>query len=318
MPGRRPWIPVWFSTRLNTILRMTLPGPGAGIFLILIMLAAVQAACNFPFSGVGIQPTLEAELSPTPSQTIDITPSLLTTTPTQTQPSPTQTMTVTQTQVMQPKLEIIDVPSEELSDIPKYKIIQNKPLLSGKQDLVRNFNQEVYSLYQEEIDDFIALSEENEEFRSQNLPESSSWLDLHYEPGYFSDELISLNFPVEVYLAGMAHPNHYNRVINFDLLESRPLLMQDLFLSENRVMPIIANFCADELRSKEELLFEEGVQPSAANYKNWVITEQGLMIVFDPYQVAPGAAGTLRVTVPWEILSDEINPQGPLAKFQSE
>ncbi len=183
---------------------------------------------------------------------------------------------------------------------------------------MRNFNQEVYQIYQEEKDDFIRLSKENEEWRIQNLPEFSSWLDLHYELGYFSEELISLNFPVEVYIAGMAHPNHFNRVINYDLLESRPFQLKDLFLSEDQVLPIIAAYCEDELRSKTELLFEEGVQPNAANFKNWVITEQGLLIVFDPYRVAPGAAGTLKVTVPWEILLDEINPQGPLVRFTPE
>jgi hypothetical protein len=183
---------------------------------------------------------------------------------------------------------------------------------------VTNFNQEIYQIYTTEMDDFIRLSEENEEWRSQNFPEFSNRLDVHYEPGYFSEDLISFNFPVEVYIAGMAHPNHYNRVINYDLQESRPLLLKDLFVSEDRILQIIADYCENELRSKDELLFEEGVQPTASNYKNWVITEQGLLIVFDPYQVAPGAVGTLKVTVPWEILLDEINPQGPRVRFQPE
>lgn len=318
MPGRNRWIPVWFSIRPEKTPHMAWPGPGTGILLILIVLAAVQAACNFPVSGEGIQPSLEPVIPPLPSLTIGITPSITTAAPTQTHPSPTQTIPATQTQEVQPNLEIIDISSEELNDTPKYKIIQNKPVLSGGQDLVRNFNQEVYQIYQAEKDDFIRMSEENEEWRSQNLPEFSSWLDLHYELGYFSDELISLNVPVEVYIAGMAHPNHFNRVINYNLLESRPFQLKDLFLSEDQVLPIIAAYCEDELRSKTELLFEEGVQPSAANFTNWVITEQGLLVVFDPYRVAPGAAGTLKVTVPWEILLDEINPQGPLVRFTPE
>ena len=263
MLGLQRWIPVWFNIRRKIKTHLSSPGPGAGIYLILIVLAAVQAACNFPLSGEVIQPSLLPEISPVPSMTIETIPSLTITAPTQTLPSFAPVTTATKTQEVQPDLEIIDVSSKELNDKPKYEAILSKPLLSGRQDLVRNFNQEVYQIYTDEMDDFIRLSEENEEWRSQNFPESSSRLDLHYEPGYFSEDLISFNFPVEVYIAGMAHPNHYNKVINYDLQESRPLMLKDLFLSEDRILQIIADYCENELRSKDELLFEEGVQPTA-------------------------------------------------------
>ncbi len=51
MPGRHRWIPVWFSIRPEKTRCIAWPGPGTGILLILIVLAAVQAACNFPASG---------------------------------------------------------------------------------------------------------------------------------------------------------------------------------------------------------------------------------------------------------------------------
>jgi len=40
---------------------------------------------------------------------------------------------------------------------------------------------------------------------------------------------------------------------------------------------------------------------------------QGLLITFDTYQVAPGAAGPQKIVVPYSELTAVIDPQGPLA-----
>jgi hypothetical protein len=48
-----------------------------------------------------------------------------------------------------------------------------------------------------------------------------------------------------------------------------------------------------------------------------VIAEEEFMVIFNPYQIAPYAMGTIIVTVPWEVLSNEIKPSGPLVRFLS-
>jgi len=78
---------------------------------------------------------------------------------------------------------------------------------------------------------------------------------------------------------------------------------------------VIANYCITVL-SKQPFFdgpFTDGANPTVENYRNWNITPEGLMITFDTYQVAPGAAGPQVVVVPYGQISAVIDPQGALA-----
>ena len=48
------------------------------------------------------------------------------------------------------------------------------------------------------------------------------------------------------------------------------------------------------------------------NYENFLIAPQGLVIIFNPYQVAPGAGGTLRAVGPYAVLDLFVDPVGVL------
>jgi len=48
----------------------------------------------------------------------------------------------------------------------------------------------------------------------------------------------------------------------------------------------------------------EGAGPNAGNYRNFYLTDKGLVIYFGQYQVAPYAAGTVEVPIKYEKLSD--------------
>ena len=62
-------------------------------------------------------------------------------------------------------------------------------------------------------------------------------------------------------------------------------------------------------------MMRSGASERADNYKAWAITKKGLWITFDPYQVAPYAAGPQHVLVPYSALKDVIKPDGPVAAF---
>ena len=60
---------------------------------------------------------------------------------------------------------------------------------------------------------------------------------------------------------------------------------------------------------------QRGAGASGENYDSWTITKQGLKIHFDPYQVAPYAAGPQQVTIPYSALKDIIKADGPFGQF---
>ncbi|PQP22699.1 RsiV family protein [Rhodococcus opacus] len=51
-----------------------------------------------------------------------------------------------------------------------------------------------------------------------------------------------------------------------------------------------------------------GIEPTEANFANWLATPAGMEIHFDDYQVGPHAIGLVTVTVPWDALADVIDP----------
>lgn len=42
----------------------------------------------------------------------------------------------------------------------------------------------------------------------------------------------------------------------------------------------------------------EGTAPKEENFENFLITDNALIIIFDPYEVAPYAAGSVFVEIP--------------------
>jgi hypothetical protein len=126
--------------------------------------------------------------------------------------------------------------------------------------------------------------------------------------------LASIKFDFSVYISGAAHPYLYSRTANYHFDQRRSLSLEDLFLSGANYLEIISKYCIVQL-SQRDIGFDEvstGAAPTPENYRNWNLTSQGLLITFDTYQVAPGAAGPQMVIVPLSELQAVINSQGPL------
>jgi hypothetical protein len=49
--------------------------------------------------------------------------------------------------------------------------------------------------------------------------------------------------------------------------------------------------------------------PKQENFDSMVLTQKGLLISFDKYQVAPGSEGIVEILVPFKDLSEFLSPQ---------
>ena len=154
-------------------------------------------------------------------------------------------------------------------------------------------------------------------------PEGSMGSDLgvSYQVMLAQDDLISVEFDIENYYQGAAHPNTFTEVVNYDLKNGKPLKLADLFKPGAKYLQAIANYCIADLKkqAKDKGLLDEEIQngaaPNAKNYQSWTITRKGLGINFDAYQVGPYAAGPQYVLVPYSSLKDLINAEGPVGQF---
>jgi len=215
------------------------------------------------------------------------------------------------------QVTLVSVPFNETdpgSNFPKYTITAQTPQLTGSDDpRVLAFNQRLNDLVTKEVDMW------RQSF--QGLPitpySNGSSLDVKYTLVSQVNELWSFKFDFPFYSDGAAHPGLYSITLNYDLGQGRELALGDLFLPNSNYLETISNYCITELRKQPyaDVFTTDGAQPPLENYRNWNITTEGLVITFDAYQVAPGAAGPQTVIVPYEQLKSLIDPQGPLKDF---
>ena len=80
----------------------------------------------------------------------------------------------------------------------------------------------------------------------------------------------------------------------------RVLKLGDLFRSPAEAIRAFSEYSRDELlkRGLDPSMVEPGTAPSAENFNVFLLSNDGIVLFFEPYQVAPWADGTIRLTVP--------------------
>lgn len=190
-----------------------------------------------------------------------------------------------------------------------------------------NFNREARGLITKDVAAFktaetAETAEESERGSVLADEAQESSLDIGYEIRYATDDLISVEFSEGEYSRGAAHPNSSTQVLNFDVKSGKKLALADLFNAKSNYLSVISAYCIKALKDQskkdndsmlDDEMVKSGASPRADNYRAWSITKKGLWITFDPYQVAPYAAGPQYVLVPYSVLKDMIKPDGPVA-----
>ena len=70
-------------------------------------------------------------------------------------------------------------------------------------------------------------------FDDWDIPEEmasyKSFMWIGYDVPLLTEDLVSIRFLVDYYMAGAAHPNHYFKVLNYDLKANREITFDDMF-----------------------------------------------------------------------------------------
>lgn len=219
----------------------------------------------------------------------------------------------------------VDLAAKQIKESNKklnYEIDANYPQLTGGSNPnFEKFNQVARAFVTKQVAEFRKNMQPKE--GDEPPPEGSmgSNLGVSYVVELAQDDLISVEFDLESYYQGAAHPNTYTEVVNYDLKNGKQLKLADLFKPGVKYLQAIANYCIADLKkqAKDKSLeageIESGAAANAKNYQSWTITRRGLGINFDAYQVGPYAAGPQFVLVPYSSLKDVINPDGPVGQF---
>lgn len=197
----------------------------------------------------------------------------------------------------------------------KYNIEVHYPVIEGaSSQSIDPFNQEVNTMIQKEIDSFkqsVAKFSQSANPPPASLPGSSLKIDYVITLG--QDGLLSVQYTESTYFTGAAHPNSVTLVTNYDLNKGKVLALADLFKSGSNYLQTLSDYSLNVLKQHVQIIEAEGAAPKADNYSRWNLDEKGLIITFDPYQVAAYVYGPQRIFVPYSQLKSIINPDGPLA-----
>lgn len=179
-----------------------------------------------------------------------------------------------------------------------------KLALVGHPDLAKDANAVILAFVDDAIQDF---KTNVSEINSTSLPKDmESDYTMRYTPLLLSPTIISLRFDYSEYTAGAAHPNNQARVLNYDLKRHLLLSTPDLFASTTAALPFLSTYTRvvlkDMMSHESKEIFDQqtmpGTLPTHENFQEVALTKKGLLVIFNPYQVAPYARGTILVPIP--------------------
>lgn len=147
-----------------------------------------------------------------------------------------------------------------------------------------------------------------------------STLTMDYEVFYLTDIAVSIKFNISYYVAGMAHTTHYSSGFNYNLKDNKSIALEDLFNPNTDFLSSLSTACEKDLKTQlspnyyNEQTVKSGLEPKEENFAEFVFDAKELTIIFNIYQVAPYAAGTRLVKIPYTKLS-AINSNNELLKL---
>lgn len=117
---------------------------------------------------------------------------------------------------------------------------------------------------------------------------------------------LSITFEVWTYTGG-AHGNLDVMTLNYSLLTGQRLGLVDLFEDPDLALNLMSEWSYNELSRRlggmrQEQMLRTGLNPVPENFASLTLTPQGVRINFQPYQVAPWAAGAQKVNMPLDQL----------------
>lgn len=172
-----------------------------------------------------------------------------------------------------------------------------------KNDLRISYPRSKYQVLRKEIEKYIHSNIDTfiKESTStdQNLPYS---LYIYYDE-YETKEYISYVFYNSLF-TGDAHPNNTIYTINYDKMNHKIIDINDLVRRNSNILNLFSNESRKIFQNKKEFkdpnmnqMLIEGTMPNENNFRNFVMTPNGILLFFEQYQIAPYYMGAFQVLI---------------------
>jgi hypothetical protein len=201
----------------------------------------------------------------------------------------------------------IVIQDKQITDNTKPFVIKiSYPSIAGLDD----FNQKAKAIVDKEISDFKTNSLANDKAVKDTDPSYVEYsreyeLDIGYDKGEIDNNIISTVFNVYNFEGG-AHGASYFVPLNYDVKNKKEIALADLFPNDKNYLQKISDYCTADLTkqltkalgSLDGTYLADGAGPNADNFQFFLINKNNIVFYFPQYQVAYGAAGDFKVTMP--------------------
>jgi hypothetical protein len=136
----------------------------------------------------------------------------------------------------------------------------------------------------------------------ERLPEEKAYTFNADFDTYVGLRTITFVYTFSDYTYG-AHGNHVVKTFTFDS-QNRLITLEDVFVDVDTALVTLAPHVIDILKLTLEEMFDsdwakDGTTPTQINYSSFYLTKDSVGFIFDPYQVAPFAAGISEIEIPF-------------------
>lgn len=172
--------------------------------------------------------------------------------------------------------------------------------------------QDLNKVIEVKINEYVtSFKKELEDYKVQ--PNQIYTLDISYEYYEYLDYL-SFYFKVSMYTGG-AHPIPSIFTIAYNKKNNSFMTISSLVKKNKGLLETLSSYSFQTFLKNNSIFQDknvlsmliEGTKPNLENFKYFVVTSDGLLFFFPPYQIAPYSSGSFMLLVPYEVLNIELN-----------
>lgn len=192
-----------------------------------------------------------------------------------------------------------------------YLIIKNKRnkynINHNDNNITINYPSTNYYKINTKIKEYLDININDFKNITLNKTKTTYYLIINYKE-YHYHNLISYIFFSESFTGG-AHPIHLIKSFVYNTDTNSFVTINTLIKNNPNILNELSNYTYKTLSNKKIFqnqvvnnMLKEGTLPEADNFKNILFTDEGLIIYFERYQIAPYYYGDYNITVPYKDL----------------
>lgn len=143
-----------------------------------------------------------------------------------------------------------------------------------------------------------------EESKKQGWPLRTGSVYTEYEARINENRTMSISVIYYQYTGG-AHGMTNKETINLDLVNEKELLLKDLFAGSADYLQALTDELVKQMNNDQESLFPSTLSTfKASDDLKFYLTDESIVFYFDPYEIAPYAAGIVEYKISYDALKD--------------